>query len=35
MGSMCVNGWVGHGEGGVLPMLVLVMSFPLASFMCC
>jgi len=33
MGGMCVNGGVGHGEGGVLPMLVLVTSFPLVSFM--
>jgi len=33
MGSMCVNGGVGHREGGVLPMLVLATLFPLASFM--
>ena len=27
MGGMCVNGGVGHREGGVLPTLVLVTSF--------
>jgi len=35
MGGMCVNGGVGHREGGVLPMLVLATSFPLVSFMHC
>ena len=35
MGGMCVNGGVGHREGGVLPMLVLAASFPLALFMQC